>query len=259
MLHDISSLQLQGHSPLQAAAANDCEAVAAVLLDNGADVNQADNSGLSPLHHAALYGHEAVAVVLIKNRADVNLTTNLGSTPLHYAANNDYEAVVALLLSNGANANHINNKGKMPIDVANMQTIKDTLIAHTKQQQEVEKEEEQQEPPGQAPSNSPAVPMKMDESQWFQAAKIGDLALIQQGINDKIDVNCKDGEDRTAVWWSAQEGHLQLVEFLVTQHADLSIVDKVSANDVFLPISSLTHIQTPILSPLTTILILYVA
>ena len=86
----------------------------------------------------------------------------------------------------------------------------------------------------------------MDESQWFQAAENGDLALIKKGINVKTDVNCRDSEGRTAMWWAAQEGHLQLVEYLVTQHADLSIAD-VSVNDVFLTISTLspTNIYLP--------------
>ena len=71
----------------------------------------------------------------------------------------------------------------------------------------------------------------VDELQWFQAAEIGDLDLIQRGINGKIDVNCKDSDDRTALYLAARDGHLQLVEYLITQHADLSIA-RVSANDV---------------------------
>ena len=80
----------------------------------------------------------------------------------------------------------------------------------------------------------------VDESQWFQAAEKGDLAVIQKGINDKIDVNCRDSDGQTALWWAACKGHLQLVEYLITQHADLSIASvSNSANDVNLSISIL--------------------
>ena len=69
-----------------------------------------------------------------------------------------------------------------------------------------------------------------NESEWFHAAENGDLALIQQGINDNIDVNRKDSDGRTAAYLAARDGHLQIVEYLVTQHADLGIA-RVSAND----------------------------
>ena len=184
MLHDISSLQDgSGFTPLLAAASNGYDAVLAVLLDNGANINQANNAGWFPLHLAVAMSHETVVAVLIDRGADVNQT---------------------------------NNDGDKPIDVAKTQKIKDMLIAlTTKKQQEV----------GQQSTI-------MDESQWFRAAKEGDLVLIQQGINDnKIDVNCRDSEGSTAVCLAAWNGHLQLVEYLITQHADLSI-SSVRANDV---------------------------
>ena len=189
-LHDISSLQNDGSSPLQAAAAGGHDAVVTVLLDNGANINHANKVGWSSLHLSAYNGHETMVGSLIDRGADVNL---------------------------------VNNDGDRPIDVAKTQKIKDMLIALTKEKPQ---EEGQQQPPGQA------VPTIMDESQWFRAAKKGDLALIQQGINDnKIDVNCRDSGSRTAVYWAAQEGRLPLMEYLITQHADLSI-STVIANNV---------------------------
>ena len=182
MLHDISSLQDgSGFTPLLAAASNGYDAVLAVLLDNGANINQANNAGWFPLHLAVAMSHETVVAVLIDRGADVNLA---------------------------------DNDGDRPIDVAKTQKIKDMLIALTKEKPQG------QSPPGQ------------DESQWFRAAKEGDLALIQQGINDnKIDINCRDSGSRTAVYWAAQEGRLPLMEYLITQHADLSI-STVIANNV---------------------------
>ena len=49
MLHDISSLQNTGSSSLHVAAAMGHDAVVAVLLSNGADVNQANNDGEKPI------------------------------------------------------------------------------------------------------------------------------------------------------------------------------------------------------------------
>ena len=242
---NVNQADYDGSSPLHLAAYEGHEAVVAILLSNGANVNQADKNGNSTLHSAAYNGHDAVVAVLLSNGANINQAANNGWSPLHRAASFGHDAVVAVLLTNGANVNQADYNGQKPIDVASNQKIVDMLIAHTKKQQQ----EEQQQPPGQAPSNGQAVPKMVDESQWFQAAGKGDLALIQQGINDKIDVNCRDSEGCTAMYWAAQKGHLQLVEYLITQHADLSVAN-VGADDVFLSISTLTPL-TPKLTPLT--------
>ena len=214
MLHDISSLQNVGFPPLHAAAAGGHDAVVAVLLSNGADVNQVAVDGWTPIHCAVHSGHDAAVAILLDKGANINHLNNDGYSPVYRAAKNGYETVVAVLIDRGADVNEADNDGDRPIDVAKTQKIKDMLIALTKEKPQG------QSPPGQ------------DESQWFRAAKEGDLALIQQGINDnKIDINCRDSGSRTAVYWAAQEGHLQLMEYLISQHADLSIAT-VSANDV---------------------------
>ena len=235
MSHDIVSLQNNSWSPLHRAAGNGHEAVVAFLLSHGADINQAEGEGSYPIHWAVAQGHEAVVALLLSNGADVNQATKKnGASPLHIAAYFGKEEVVAVLLSMGADVNRTNNDGQKPIDIAKTQKFKHMLIAHTKEKQEERGGELAGQQPqlekGEAPSNGQAVPTMVDESQWFQAAEQGDLSLIQQGINDKIDVNCRDSKGRTAVYWAAKEGHLGLVEYLITQQADLHIAD-VSCDD----------------------------
>ena len=225
--------------PLHRAAIKGHEAVVALLLKKGAVINQTDKKGASPLHLAAYWGHEAVVTVLLAHAANINQADNDGNSPFHFAVFNGQETVVAVFLSNGSNINQINGDGQKPIDVATTQKIKDMFIAHAKEKQVQEQRgnelaEQQQLPPkDEAPSNGQAVPTMVDESQWFQAAEQGELSLIQQGINDKIDVNCRDSKGRTAVYWAAKEGHIGLVEYLISQHADLHIAD-VSGDDVLL-------------------------
>ena len=178
------------------------------------DISSLQDGGSSPLHMAAFTGHGAVVAVLLDNGANINHANKGGWSALHLSAYNGREEMVSLLIDRGADVNEADNDGDRPIDVAKTQKIKDMLIALTKEKPQG------QSPPGQ------------DESQWFRAAKEGDLALIQQGINDnKIDINCRDSGSRTAVYWAAQEGHLPLMEYLITQHADLSI-STVIANNV---------------------------
>ena len=156
---------------------------------------------------------DAMIKLLLSHGANINQTNNDGLSPLHFAAFNDQENLLLILLSNGADVDLPNKEGKKPIDIAKTQKIKDILIAHTTKQQ-----------PDQA-----ATPQIVDEAQWFQAVKEGNLAVIQQGINDKIDVNCRDNNSRTAIWWATQRDHLHILEYLISQHADTSIAN-VSAN-----------------------------
>ena len=156
--------------------------------------------------------------LLLDGGASIKMANSDGSSPLHNAAESGHDAVVAILIKRGADVNQVDHDGDRPIDVAKTQKVKDILIALT---------EEKREDQGQA-----AVPKVVDEAQWFRAAKKGKLAVIQQGINDKIDVNCRDSGGRTALYWAAFHDHSLLVEYLKTQHADMNI-ETVSANDLF--------------------------
>ena len=201
-----------------------------------------------------------MAVVLLSQKAVVNHANNNGQSPLYCAVGYGHEAVVSVLLSNGADVNQADNKGQKPIDVADTRKIKEMLFAHMKEKQEQQQDsaEQQPQPPkDEAPPNGQAVPTMVDESQWFQAAEQGDLSLIQQGIKDKIDVNCQDSKGRTAMYWAAEKGHLGLVEYLISQQAHLNIVENVSSDDVVLSITTLTP-QKRTLFPLALTFILCV-
>ena len=215
-------------TPLHIAVGTGQKAVVDVLLSNGANINQASNDGMAPLHNAVhVKNHEMITSLIVKG-ANINQTDNDGSSPLHRAASLGHDDVVALLLERGADVNQVDLDGDRPIDVAKSQTVKVILIALT--------EEKRNEDEGQA-----AVPKVVDGAQWFRAAKKGKLALIQQGINDKIDVNCRDSGGRTALYFGCQEGKPLLVEYLIAQNADVNL-STVCVNVVFLSTCAPTSI-----------------
>ena len=85
----------------------------------GADVNARDNYAQTPLYEAVQLGHKDVAALLIQNGADVNAKTyHDGPTPLHWAAYLGHKDLVALLMENGADVNAKDKVGKTPLDVA---------------------------------------------------------------------------------------------------------------------------------------------
>ena len=174
----------------------------------------------------SLCGHIPVIALLLTHGADVNPINRDGFTPLHLAAYWGQELTIPMLLENGADINLAGNKGEKPIDLAKTEKIKNMLIAHTTKKQ-------QQQPEGQKQQPDQATDSKvMDEAQWFQAAKEGNLSLIQQGISDQININCEDNTGYTALWWATQQNHLPLVEYLLALRPELKSTD-VSANIIF--------------------------
>ncbi|CDJ66134.1 ankyrin repeat-containing protein, putative, partial [Eimeria necatrix] len=88
------------------------EAVARLLLDKGASLNQQDVLGFAALHEAAVHGQLQIVQLLIERGASVDLPNNAGDTPLFlavYARRTEARAIVALLLSKGAQTNRVNN------------------------------------------------------------------------------------------------------------------------------------------------------
>ena len=95
-------------TPLVCAAASGDLAVAALLLDRGADPNKARNTGAgpgqTPLFVAALNGDLDMATLLLDRGADPNKArTDTGATPLYAAVQYGHLDVAQLLASSGAN------------------------------------------------------------------------------------------------------------------------------------------------------------
>ncbi|XP_043359583.1 arf-GAP with coiled-coil, ANK repeat and PH domain-containing protein 1 isoform X2 [Dermochelys coriacea] len=81
---------------LQAVAANSllaCE----FLLQNGANVNQADSAGRGPLHHATILGHTGLACLFLKRGANLNAVDVEGKEPLSIAIDTANADIVTLL------------------------------------------------------------------------------------------------------------------------------------------------------------------
>ena len=96
-----------------------CQKVAEVLLEAGADINLRNNSeGSTPLHEAVRYGRIEAVEFFLKKGADVNAQDNTGRTPLHWAASTGMEAIVKLLLDKGSDPLAVDNSSNAPWMVA---------------------------------------------------------------------------------------------------------------------------------------------
>ena len=96
-------------APLHDAAREGNAVLVAQLLDNGATINEPDDSGEPALLIASLSGRPEVVALLLNRGTDIEIRNKGGLTALHAAAYSGKLDVVELLVSRGADVNDVNN------------------------------------------------------------------------------------------------------------------------------------------------------
>jgi ankyrin repeat protein len=90
-----------------------------LLLEKGANVNQADQDGKTALMRAILFGKIQIIELLLKrNDVDVNHAGYYGDTALMVAVRYGNIEIVKLLLEKGADVNHANKYGETALSLA---------------------------------------------------------------------------------------------------------------------------------------------
>ncbi|XP_077356646.1 arf-GAP with coiled-coil, ANK repeat and PH domain-containing protein 1 [Festucalex cinctus] len=84
-------------TPLIQAVSVNALAACEFLLQNGADVNQADRNGRGPLHHATILGHTGLVCLFLKRGADYNARDKNQKDPITIAVDNANADIVTLL------------------------------------------------------------------------------------------------------------------------------------------------------------------
>jgi ankyrin repeat protein len=125
---DINIKSNDDTSPLYAAAMNGHLEIVKFLVDRGADINIKKNYDTSPLYAAAYKGHLEIVEFLVNRGADINIRRNNDTTPLYIAAYKGYFKIVQFLVDRGAITTFINNtNGKTALDIAREQNHTDII------------------------------------------------------------------------------------------------------------------------------------
>eukprot|EP00438_Fugacium_kawagutii_P033967 Skav229532 [mRNA] locus=scaffold451:213104:226195:+ [translate_table: standard] len=97
--------------------------VVRILIEAGADKNQAADNGALPLNIASHQGHLEVVRFLVEAGADKNQasTSKLGASSLYVASRQGHMEVVRFLIEAGADKNQAANTGATPLCVASDQ------------------------------------------------------------------------------------------------------------------------------------------
>lgn len=111
---DINAPQ-NGWTPLQQATVRGKTEIAAILLENGAEVDARTGSQKTSLIFSAERNFKELTEVLLKHGADVNAQDNTGWGAMHYAAAKDRVEMAEFLISQGAKVNLTSSGGGTPL------------------------------------------------------------------------------------------------------------------------------------------------
>ncbi|EGG13487.1 hypothetical protein DFA_11248 [Cavenderia fasciculata] len=92
----------------------ECQKIAQILIERGANVNEQNNNGETPLHKAIFNNSVRLLMVyvLLKNNANVNLVNKKGESALHYAVRLGRIDVLKTLITAGADPTLISTAEK---------------------------------------------------------------------------------------------------------------------------------------------------
>jgi ankyrin repeat protein len=178
----------------------------------------------SPLADRIASGDRRAALAMITTGADVNQAQPDGTTPLQWAAYRVDRELLAALLKKGARPNVVNRYGASPlaeaVKVASAEMVAMLLGAGA----------------------DPSVANEDGQTPLMLAARTGDVEVARLLVQHGADVNRRETyRDQSAVMWAAAEGHADMVAFLVSKRADLTV--RARANDWATQISSEPRVQ----------------
>ncbi|XP_022091038.1 ankyrin repeat and KH domain-containing protein mask-like isoform X2 [Acanthaster planci] len=227
-----------GHTPLMEAASSGHVGIAKVLLERGAGINTHSNefkeSALTlacykghlemvqflleagadhehktdemhtALMEASMDGHVEVARLLLDHGAQVNMPADSFESPLTLAACGGHTKLAALLIERGANIEEVNDEGYTPLMEAAREGHEEMVALLLAQGANINAQTEE--------TQETALTLACCGG-FLDVAKF----LIEVGAD--IELGCS-----TPLMEAAQEGHVELVKFLLSKNANVRAV-----------------------------------
>ncbi|MHC4540014.1 MAG: ankyrin repeat domain-containing protein [Planctomycetota bacterium] len=185
--------------PFDYAAGRDYKDIVQLLLDKGASLDVNGRYDWTPLMSAAWSGHKDLAELLVQRGADVNERMPGGWSPVLSAAHRGHTDILALLLAHGAEANVEDRWGWSALHYATGPDITKLLLGKGADPNVVEREG------GGTPLHFAAGGGKEGKDYKTMAE-----LLIRHGA----DVNARDWEGNTPLYWAQEEDNTDIVALL---------------------------------------------
>ena len=87
-----------------------------MIINRGADLNQATNQGFTPLYIGCQEGHLEIVRLLIGGGADIDKPNDRGCTPLYIGCFEGHLEIVRSLIKGGADIDKTNDRGLTSLD-----------------------------------------------------------------------------------------------------------------------------------------------
>ena len=176
-----------------------------------------DNDGNTPLMNAAMLGNASTAAMLLKDGAEIDQKNNFGGTALSCAASNGHASVVKLLLKHDANVNFVNNQGTPALAFATHRGHTAVVELLLEQIDVAGSSKAEQKRTG-ASLGLLSDADKANTMIW--AASKGYTAFVLHFIGLGVDINHSNTTGNTALMLAATHGHIPVIKLLIREDAN---------------------------------------
>ncbi|KAI9672656.1 MAG: hypothetical protein M1831_000091 [Alyxoria varia] len=156
-------------------------------------------TGQTALHVAAETGNLELVIYCIRNGALLNIDDEARRVPLHLAVHSDSDDIVRTLVSKGADATARDANGKRPIDYAQPDSLISWILQYGANL-EVRSDDER-------------------VTALYYFAAIGDVSAVRTLLNQNAATDFADQAGRTPLIIAAERGHAVIVDMLLVSGA----------------------------------------
>ncbi|XP_048244348.1 serine/threonine-protein phosphatase 6 regulatory ankyrin repeat subunit B-like [Haliotis rufescens] len=201
---DLTLVDADGDSLLHLACRGGNTAIVQHVL-SPSNINSRGRHGWTAAMKAAVTGHQSVFDLLVSNQADLTLVDTYGDSLLHLACRGGNTAIVQHVLS----SSNINSRGRhgwtaaMKAAVTGHQSVFDLLVSN---------------------QADLTLVSTSGDSLLHLACQGGNTAIVQHVLSPS-NINSRGEYGRTAAMRAAVSGHQSVFDLLVSNQADLTLVD----------------------------------
>jgi len=202
-------------TPLLIASANGHEKVVQILLKNDASIAMKDEREATALHHAAQSGHSNIVAALIEAGCDINALDKNRWTPLMNACYWANEDAALLLLKHGADPLIRNKDGRAALH----EVCRSTAIEQEETLARIAKSLLEADCDVNLVSESQEDFNALMYTAYHNHVEVASVLLEQHNC----DMNLTDHQGWSALHWSADRDHHQIVKLLVDRGCEINL------------------------------------